>query len=365
VGTTLDRRFEVVALVAHGGFATILRGRDLRHVGRPCAIKIFRQGVLDEQWLTHRFQQEVSALEQIRHPSVVSIYGHGISPAGTPYLVLEFIEGGTLRDLLDRGALPPKRTAALLRQAAGALEQIHARGIYHRDLKPENLMLRAGAAAGEELVLIDFSIAIVKEPDQTIHGLSRAAGTIYYMAPEQAVGFATPASDIYSLAKIVFEMITGRRLSTLLPDASMDLPERVRELARRLPIPFSEESVEMSARPSSSIRRAVHKPRCASLNRLRAIWTRHHAVLQPVPAFIPKMPDLPRAQSRDFRDLFERETREVVQVYNGPRFRLSLAQLVHQQSDLDNLLPASGISQLGRSELVQKPRRPEGRALHC
>jgi eukaryotic-like serine/threonine-protein kinase len=133
----------------------------------------------------------------------------------------------------------------LLRQAAGALEQIHARGIYHRDLKPENLMLRTGAAAGEELVLIDFSIAIVKEPDQTIHGLSRAAGTIYYMAPEQAVGFATPASDIYSLAKIVLEMMTGQRLSTLLPDASMDLPVRVRELARRLPIPLSKESVEM------------------------------------------------------------------------------------------------------------------------
>ena len=247
VGTTLDRRYEVLGLVARGGFAAVLKGRDLHHAGRPCAIKIFRDEVIEKDWLAHRFQQEVSALEQIRHSSVVSIYSHGLTPAGAPYLVMEFIEGGTLRDLLDAGALPLRRAASFLRQAAGALEQIHARGIYHRDLKPENLMIRAASASGEELVLIDFSIAIVKEPDQTIHGLSRAAGTIYYMAPEQAVGFAIAASDIYSLAKILLEMLTGQRLSTLLPDAGLDLPDRVRELARGLPIRFSEQSLDLLA----------------------------------------------------------------------------------------------------------------------
>ena len=106
-------------------------------------------------------------------------------------------------------------------------------------------MIRTGSLSGEELVLIDFSIAIVKEPDQTIHGLSRAAGTIYYMAPEQAVGFALPASDIYSLAKILLEMLTGQRLSTLLPDAALDLPERVRELVAGLPVQFSDESIDL------------------------------------------------------------------------------------------------------------------------
>jgi tRNA A-37 threonylcarbamoyl transferase component Bud32 len=247
VGTTLDGRYEVLGLVARGGFAAVLKGRDLRHAGRPCAIKIFRHEVIDKDWLAHRFQQEVTALEQIRHLSVVSIYGHGLTPAGAPYLVMEFIEGGTLRDLLNTGSLPPRRAASFLRQAAGALEQIHARGIYHRDLKPENLMIRAGSPSGQELVLIDFSIAIVKEPDQTIHGLSRAAGAIYYMAPEQAVGFAIPASDIYSLAKILLEMLTGQRLSTLLPNAALDLPDRVRELARGLPIRFSEQSVDLLA----------------------------------------------------------------------------------------------------------------------
>jgi serine/threonine protein kinase len=93
--------------------------------------------------------------------------------------------------------------------------------------------------------LIDFSIAIVKDPDATLHGLSRAAGTFYYMAPEQAIGYADSSSDIYSLAKIVIEMLTGKRLSILLPDASMDLPVRVRELLGALPIRLSSSSMEL------------------------------------------------------------------------------------------------------------------------
>ncbi len=158
---------------------------------------------------------------------------------------MELIEGGALRELLKSGPLDPARTAGFLRQAADALGEIHARGIFHRDLKPENVMLRKNAPPGEDLVLIDFSIAIVNQPDQTIHGLSRAAGTIYYMAPEQAVGFATAASDIYSLAKILLEMLTGQTLLTLLPDAGMDLPQRVRELLRAMPLQLSAESIDL------------------------------------------------------------------------------------------------------------------------
>jgi len=102
--------------------------------------------------------------------------------------------------------------------------------------------------ADEQPVLIDFSIAIVKDADATLHGLSRAAGTFDYMAPEQAIGYAQPSSDVYSLIKVTLEMLTGRRLSELLPDAALDLPERVRDLARGLNLGLSEESIEMLAR---------------------------------------------------------------------------------------------------------------------
>ncbi len=106
-------------------------------------------------------------------------------------------------------------------------------------------MVRDSEVPGQELVLIDFSIAIVKDPDETMHGLSRAAGTLHYMAPEQAIGYADPSTDIYSLAKIVIEMLTGSRLSTLLPNASMDLSQRVRELLKSLPVRLSTPSIEL------------------------------------------------------------------------------------------------------------------------
>jgi protein kinase-like protein/two component regulator with propeller domain len=244
-GTVLDSRFEVGRVLARGGFATVAEGRDLRQEGRPCAVKIFRHELTDNNWMTRRFKQEVLALEKIRHPNVVGIYGHGTTPRGSPYLVMEFVDGQTLRERLEEGRLTPQQTANYLRQAGSALEEIHAHGICHRDLKPENLMIRSASSTGQELVLIDFSIAIVQDPDQTLHGLSRAAGTIYYMAPEQSIGYADSSTDIYSLAKIVIEMLTGERLSTLLPDASMDLPDRVRELLTSLHLALSSGSIEM------------------------------------------------------------------------------------------------------------------------
>ncbi|HET7871932.1 MAG TPA: serine/threonine-protein kinase, partial [Terriglobales bacterium] len=244
LGATLDQRFTVVSVLGRGGFATVFAGDDLRQQCR-CAIKVFRGEVAEDAWLGHRIHQEIAALEAVQHENVVRTYGHGLTPAGAPYLVMEFIEGETLRDLIARGPLPPPHVARLLRQCGSALQALHRRGIYHRDLKPENIMLRAGKSGDRELVLIDFSIAIVKEPDRTLHGLSRAAGTVHYMAPEQVVGHAGPVSDIYSLAKIVIEMLTGKRVNQLLPEASLDLPGQVRELLGGLRLGLSPASIDL------------------------------------------------------------------------------------------------------------------------
>lgn len=244
-GEPLGGRFEAGRVLARGGFAAVAEGRDLADGGRRCAVKIFRQEVAQREWIERRFQQEVRALSEVDHPNVVRIIGSGILPQGTMYLAMDFIEGLTLREKLGNGRLPPAEVAAYVRQMGSALEAIHARGICHRDLKPENLMLRSGAPPGEEVVLIDFSIAIVKDPDETVHGLSRAAGTISYMAPEQAIGYADPATDIYSLAKIVIEMLTGERLNLLLPTASMDLPARSREMMREWGFPPDAESLDL------------------------------------------------------------------------------------------------------------------------
>jgi ligand-binding sensor domain-containing protein len=244
-GATLDRRFRIGGLVASGAFGSILDARDVQTFQR-CAIKVFPREIGDD-WLAKRFQQEVAALEAISHPNVVRILGHGTTPTGLPYLVMEFIEGSTLRDLLQNGGLPPAYCGALLRQLGLALQEIHTHHIYHRDLKPENVMVRTAAQAGQELVLIDFSMAIIKDPDRSVHGLSRAAGTLHYMAPEQAVGHAGPEADIYSLAKVLIEMLTGQRLALLLPDAILDLPQRVREMLASRSFGLSGPSIDLLA----------------------------------------------------------------------------------------------------------------------
>jgi serine/threonine protein kinase len=109
-------------------------------------------------------------------------------------------------------------------------------------------MLRSeGGAEGEEAILIDFSIAIVKDANEALYGLSRAAGTFDYMAPEQAIGYAHAPSDVYSLAKVALEMLTGRRLSELLPEAALDLPQRVTDMARNIEPLLSDESMQSLA----------------------------------------------------------------------------------------------------------------------
>ena len=242
-GVLLDGRFRVGPLLARGGFAYVLEGFDGVEQ-QPCAIKVFRNEIKEQPWVERRFHQEVAALEKVRHPNVVTIYAHGRMPSGAPYLVMEFLRGRSLREALEAGAMPAARVARILRQLAGALDAIHAGGICHRDVKPENVILR-GEGEAEQAVLIDFSIAIVKEADETLHGLSRAAGTFDYMAPEQAVGYAQPSSDVYSLARVVIEMLTGRRLNQLLPDAALDLPDRARELIGGLGLRLSPESIAL------------------------------------------------------------------------------------------------------------------------
>jgi hypothetical protein len=250
IGTVIDDRYEIGHILSVGGFATVARARDLKQNGELCAIKIFRYELGDRAWIRHRFEQEISALEQVRHPNIVRITGHGnIQPgviqSGAPYLVMEFIHGRNLREYLEKGALPRTQVAVFLRQLSGALSLLHRAQIFHRDLKPENLMIRSSRDGQLEIVLIDFSIAIVKAPDQTFHGISRVAGTLDYMAPEQVIGYADASTDIYSLAKVLLEMVTGLRWTEFLPEAKLDLPDQLRDYFRAHPDLFGPVSVEM------------------------------------------------------------------------------------------------------------------------
>ena len=233
IGTCISDRYEIGHILSVGGFATVVRARDLQRGGQLCAVKIFRFEFGDRAWIRHRFEQEISALEQLSHPNIVRITGHGTIDTGAPYLVMEFIHGNSLRERLDQGMIPHNQIGIFLHQIACALQSLHQRAIYHRDLKPENLMIRSDAEGRPEIVLIDFSIAIVKSRDKTFHGISRVAGTLEYMAPEQVIGFADASTDIYALAKIIIEMLTGLRWTELFPEAKLEVPEQIQDYFAR------------------------------------------------------------------------------------------------------------------------------------
>ena len=245
IGTNLSGRFLPQNLLARGGFGTVFDGRDLK-TGLRCAIKVFRPEFGDER-ITAQFEQEVAALEAIQHPNVVKLIGNGTTTEGEPFLAMEFIEGSTLRELLSDGPISPGNCARFLRQIASALHALHSQNIFHRDLKPENLMIRRSAPANADVVLIDFSMAIIKDPDRSLFGLSRAGGTIHYMAPEQALGHASAEGDIYSLGKVVIEMLTGRRITDLLPQATLDLSERTHAFLQAQPFGLSAASIRLLA----------------------------------------------------------------------------------------------------------------------
>jgi sugar lactone lactonase YvrE len=165
IGTVVDGRYQIGHVLSIGGFATAVRARDLNQGGTLCAVKLFRVDLGNRAWIRHRFEQEVEALEKLNHPNIVHITGHGTLAEGAPYLVMEFIHGQNLRDRLKQGALPPKLIANFLRQLGSALETLHKSLIFHRDLKPENLMIRSDLDNEPQIVIIDFSIAIVKSPE--------------------------------------------------------------------------------------------------------------------------------------------------------------------------------------------------------
>lgn len=204
-------RFEVAGLVAAGGFATVYRASDAERNGEPCAVKVFHLAEQEREWMLNRFRQEIESLKRIEHPHVVRFLATGETGRGEPYLAMEFVEGETLRARLAGGALDREFAASITLHLGSALSAIHRASVFHRDIKPENLML----AGDGKLVVIDFSIAIARDPRATQHALSRAAGSFSYMAPEQVFGYASPATDIYSYALVVFEMLTGKRAGDL------------------------------------------------------------------------------------------------------------------------------------------------------
>jgi len=206
IGNVLGGRYRLIELLGQGGMATIYRARDSQ-LERDVAVKLLRPEYGRDPDFLSRFRQEAQSAASLNHPNIVSVFDYGQDPAG-PFIVMELIDGEDLAALIRRtGALSPRQAAGLTAEVARALEIAHRRGIVHRDVKPHNVML----AADGRIKVADFGIArAVAEAQMTLPGTTM--GSVHYFSPEQARGEnTTPASDVYSLGIVLYELLTGRR----------------------------------------------------------------------------------------------------------------------------------------------------------
>jgi eukaryotic-like serine/threonine-protein kinase len=236
---------EILGPLGAGGMGEVYRARD-QSLGREVAVKVLPEELASDPERLRRFEQEARAAAALNHPNILVVYRFGTTEAGSPYLVTELLQGQTLRERLQQGAIPVRKTVDYGSQIARGLAAAHDRGIVHRDLKPENLFLTRDGL----VKILDFGLAKLTRPDpegsdSTVAFSSTEAGvvlgTVGYMSPEQVRGFpADGRSDIFSLGAICYEMISGKRafqrataadtMSAILKEEPEELSSSVRNL---------------------------------------------------------------------------------------------------------------------------------------
>lgn len=253
----LSRRFRIIRRLGAGGMGTVFLAEQIGVGNRPVALKVLNRKLLDDADFLQRFQNEAGSTGRIRHANVVTIFESAQADDGTPYIAMEFLEGESLRQVLQqRGALPLTEVAEILLQVARGLNAAHKLGIIHRDLKPDNIFLTRGDEGERIAKVVDFGIAKLRESaNHTQTGM--VLGTPAYMSCEQASGMRSDdldaRSDVYSLGVMVYEMLTGRvpfHSDTplgYLRKHMLDEPPPLRAIAPGLGVPPAVESAVMKA----------------------------------------------------------------------------------------------------------------------
>lgn len=206
--TVLKGRYRMGPELGRGGFATTYLATDTEVASRKVVVKILNDRRSEDSWSLKKFRAEMQALALIDHPNVVGVIDFGESDDHRPFLVMQFVPGETLRSLLAKETLAFATIAEIARQMGQALTAAHDAGVIHRDIKPENIMIRAAPAGGTQVKLIDFGVSSIREVDASPQS-TKICGTFHYMAPEQFDGEFSPASDVYQMGVVVYEMVTG------------------------------------------------------------------------------------------------------------------------------------------------------------
>lgn len=216
-GTVIRGKYRIVAKIGEGGMGAVYKALHM-HFNESCALKVMAPQLMNDTALVKRFGREAIIARKLRHRNAVKVEDFDETEDGRPFIVMEYIEGQSLKHLMNAtGPLSVARTSSIIKQAAAALDAAHQLGLVHRDIKPDNIVLVL--SGGEEVAkVLDFGIAKIRDSQSTSSGMALTAtgmviGTPPYMSPEQAKGADSDEidgrSDIYSLGVVMYQMLTG------------------------------------------------------------------------------------------------------------------------------------------------------------
>ena len=248
VGQVVADRYHILKKLGEGGMGAVYLGEHVK-MGRKSAIKVMASAMAHDPDAVARFNREASNASRISHPNVCQIFDFGETSDGLIYLAMEFIEGQSLKDLIEKeGAIPAARAASIIKQSADALQAAHDLSIVHRDIKPDNIMIIRGRGGDDVVKVVDFGIARAvggDEPGQKVTKTGLVVGTPEYMSPEQLSGDKLDGrSDIYSLALVLYRMITG-----VLPFEADSAQETMIKRLTDDPVPLSESRPDIDFPP--------------------------------------------------------------------------------------------------------------------
>jgi eukaryotic-like serine/threonine-protein kinase len=209
VGVVLNGRYRITELLGEGGMGLVYRGERIQ-LGRPVAIKFLHLNYAKSPKFVARFEREARAMSKLSHPYCVSVIDFGVHDE--PYIVMDFVVGETLRDLMDRERLSPGRAVQITRQILAGLAHAHAQGVIHRDIKPGNVMVGEATGVGDHVRIFDFGLAKLHDAGDGDHSAATVIGTPAYMSPEQTRAEPIDArADLYAVGILLFEMLCGEK----------------------------------------------------------------------------------------------------------------------------------------------------------
>ena len=259
VGSVIADTYTLEALIGRGGMGAVFSATHKRLPGKRVAIKMLHAEVADEEVLA-RFKREAEIASRLGHPNIVQVHDFNVLPDGTPYLVLELLEGQTLAQRLREGPVPLEQTMTIVRQIGSALAAAHREGIVHRDLKPQNIFLVPTEVQGrvvEIAKVLDFGISKIRGSQTVQTQDSTLLGTPQYMAPEQALGQHAKVderTDVFALGAIAYEMLGGYPAFI-----GASIPEVVFKVVYEQPIPLEQAAPGLAVNVKAAIERAMAK----------------------------------------------------------------------------------------------------------